>query len=121
LCELENTPFIRLSDRGPLGQILTAHLLEGGANLGSSVKVETYQMAKALVSHGAGITIVDEVTARSSGHQNVQVKKLKPELTFNITLMSLENTPLSIVSQRFVNHLKPQLQSFLKQPFYHKP
>ncbi|MFT5140891.1 MAG: DNA-binding transcriptional LysR family regulator [Lysobacterales bacterium] len=121
LSDLRKFPFIKLSDRGPLGQLLTKHLEASDVQLKSSVKVETYQMAKALVAHGAGVTIVDEITARSSGHRNVQFKKLNPELNFNITLLTLESTPLSIVSQRFVSHLKPRLQSFLKQPLFLKP
>ena len=112
---LEHLPFIELSDRGPLGRLLMSKLKGERSMLASSVKAETYQMAKALVASGAGAAVIDEITARSTGHDNVRVWRLEPVLNFDVGLMHLESTPLSIVAQRFVSHLKGQVIRFLGQ------
>jgi hypothetical protein len=39
---------------------------------------------------------------------------LQPPLHFNIALLHLDNEPLSIVTQRFVEHLKIVVAKFLK-------
>jgi DNA-binding transcriptional LysR family regulator len=116
LDQLLDSPFIQLSDRGPLGQLLTASLKSQKVSFNPVVRAETYQFAKALAANGVGMTIIDEVTARSSGHENVCSRKLDPELTFNIALLRLESTPLSIVLQRFIAHLKREVRTFLDQP-----
>ena len=77
-------------------------------------KVETYQMAMALVAHGAGVAIIDEITAKSSGHKDVVAWKLQPALKFSAGLLHVESEPLSIVTQRFVEHLKLAVSDFLK-------
>jgi hypothetical protein len=79
-------------------------------------KVETYQMAKALVAQGAGVSIIDEITARSTGHRDVVAWKLYLLLEFNIALLHLESELLSIVTQHFVEHLKTAVDTFLKAP-----
>ena len=112
--DLAGLPFINLSDRGPLGRLLTTRLEDSGIGLQSTVRAETYQMAKALVAHGAGVTIIDEITARSTGHKDVIVWRIEPVLHFNVALLHLENAPLSVVAQRFVAHLRTQVREFLQ-------
>ena len=74
---------------------------------------ETYQVAKSLVSHGAGVTIADEITARSSGHDNVRFWPLEPELRFRISALHSENAPMSLITLSFLEFLKQYLEDFL--------
>ena len=119
--EIQKLPFIRLNESGPLGQLLNSELEASGLEFKSAVREETYQVAKALVAHGAGVTLIDELTARSSGHPNVRAYRLDPELRFNIGLMRLESTPLSIVSQRFVRFVSDHVRNFLRKPLNERP
>ena len=112
--DLDGMPLISLSTRSPLGRLLGNRIDSGKIRFRSVAKVETYQMAKALVAHGAGIAIIDEITAKSMGHQNVVARLLKPELHFNVALLHIESEPLSIVTQRFVEHLQSAVGKFLK-------
>lgn len=112
--ELDGMPLISLSTRSPLGRLLGNRIDSGKIRFRSVAKVETYQMAKALVAHGAGVAIIDEITARSAGHNKVVARRLEPELLFNIALLHIESEPLSIVTQRFVEHLQSTLGKFLK-------
>jgi DNA-binding transcriptional LysR family regulator len=78
--------------------------------------VETYQMAKALVAHGAGMALIDEITARSSGHDNVSARYLDPPLQFEVSILHTVADPVSILTQRFIRHLKTEVSHFLQTP-----
>ncbi len=112
--DLNGLPFIDLNTRSPLGRLLASRMEANNIQFQNITKVETYQMAKALVAHGAGVSIIDEITAKSTGHKDVVAWKLQPPLQFNIALLHLESEPLSIVTQRFVGHLKSAVNAFLK-------
>ena len=112
--DLNGLPFIDLNTRSPLGRLLASRMEANNIQFQNITKVETYQMAKALVAHGAGVSIIDEITAKSTGHRDVVAWKLQPPLQFNIALLHLESEPLSIVTQRFVEHLKSAVNAFLK-------
>jgi len=114
LKDLDGMPFIDLNIRSPLGRLLASRMQANNIQFKNIARVETYQMAKALVAHGAGVSIIDEVTAKSTGHKDVIARKLQPPLHFNIALLHLESEPLSIVTQRFVEHLKSAVGTFLQ-------
>jgi DNA-binding transcriptional LysR family regulator len=114
--ELACKPFIKLSSRSPLGQLLDNHIDNLGIEPRIVANVETYQMAKSLVAHGAGVALVDEITARSSGHDNVIARRLDPPMHFNVAIMHAESDPISVVTQQFIDHLKTETQRFLTVP-----
>jgi len=111
---LDGMPLISLNTRSPLGRLLANRIDSGDIRFKSVAKVETYQMAKALVAHGAGVAIVDEITARSMGYNNVVAWQLEPELKFNVALLQVESEPLSLVTKRFIEHLKSEIGDFLR-------
>jgi DNA-binding transcriptional LysR family regulator len=113
LRDLDGLPLINLSKRSPLGMQLGNHIDTSKIKFHSVARVETYQMAKSLVAHGAGVAIVDEITARSLGHENVIPRQLEPELQFRVAMLKNENEPLSIVAQKFVGHLSSAVDEFL--------
>ena len=111
--DLRGHPFIGLNSRGPLGQILSTYLGPVEDDLNIVTWSETYHVAKALVACGSGVTIADEVTAKSAGHSGLQILPLQPELRFSIKAMHLEAVPLSVAAQNFVKHLSASLDDFL--------
>lgn len=114
LNDLDEIPFISLNIKSPLGTLLARRLNTKEVPLKAVAKVETYQMAKALVAYGAGVTVVDEITAKSTGHRDVVAWKLDPPLHFSVAMLHVESEPLSIINQRFVEHLKLAVISFLQ-------
>ena len=106
-------PLVSLGKRSPLGKLLDHRLAASGIGFQTVAEVETYQMASALVAHGAGVSIIDEITARSMPRDTVVIHALEPELRFNVALLHVEAEPLSIVTQRFVDHLADALDAFL--------
>jgi DNA-binding transcriptional LysR family regulator len=111
--DLDGLDFINLDARGPLGRLLSNHIESSGAELNHVAHAETYQVAKALVSYGVGVTIVDEITALSSGHESTRRWPLEPEIRFGISALHLDKSPLSIVCQQFIGHFKDSLGRFL--------
>ena len=113
---LDGMSFVNLSTRSPLGQLLADHIETSNIQRKTVANVETYQTAKALVAHGAGVALIDEITARSSGHDTVNAQYLDPPLQFEISVLHTESDPSSIVIQRFINHLKTEITDFLQKP-----
>lgn len=112
--DIADKDFINLNTRSPLGRLLENHIKTSGVSLRSVAKVETHSIAAALVANGAGITIVDEFTARSMHGNDVKHWPLEPELQFGVAMLSKEDEPLSIATQRFIDHLKCATRRFLK-------
>lgn len=106
-------PFIGLNGRGPLGRALSQYLEPVEAELDVVIWSETYHVVKTLVTRGAGITVIDEVTARSGDTSSVQILPLNPSLRFDIKVLSLAAAPLSLAAQRFVEHLGITIREFL--------
>jgi DNA-binding transcriptional LysR family regulator len=106
-------PFIGLNGRGPLGRALSLYLEPVEASLDVVIWSETYHVVKSLVARGAGITVVDEVTARSGDTSGMQILPLEPPLPFDIKALSLAAAPLSIATQNFVQHFGIAIRQFL--------
>ena len=116
LDDIADQPFIKLDSRGPLGQLLSAQVESSGLQLNTVANVETYHVAKALVSNHAGVTITDEVTAKSEGYANIVVRPLSPTLRFKISALRSDKMPLSVVSKKFLTHVDKCIQDFLNRP-----
>lgn len=114
--DLDGLRFINLNARSPLGQLLATHTEANNIQFQTVASVETYQMAKALVAHGAGAALIDEITARSSGHDNVIARYLDPPLGFEVSILHSVSDPLSVITQRFIKHLKMEMKAFLQRP-----
>lgn len=112
--ELADHRFIGLNSRGPLGQLLSTKLTTSNVELNIVARTETYHVAKALVAFGSGISIADEITARSSTGGEVRVLPLEPALEFDIRALHLSSTPLSLLANHFVDHLQETIVEFLK-------
>ena len=114
--DIADLPFIGLSRRGPLGRMLSAHLDSREEGLNKIIYTETYHVAKALVARGVGVTIIDGITAGSAGHENVRSWPLDPPLTYSVSAVRNDCTPLSIVARRFIDHLREAVRGFLGGP-----
>jgi DNA-binding transcriptional LysR family regulator len=114
LQDLVGLPFISLDNQGPLDRFLTKYVDESDIQLKSVVTAGSYQLAKAFVSHGMGVCIADEVTARSGGHDGLEIRELTPALKFRISALHTDQESTSLICKDFIDHLKCSLQTFLK-------
>ncbi len=111
--QLADFPMIQLSERGPLGKLLTQHFHALKIDPPTIATVETYQMAKALAARGVGVCLVDEITARSSEHLETQCFELDPPIEFEVVAMFAQAAPLPLVTQRFYDALRSGITQFL--------
>ena len=112
--DLVDEPFIALNGRGPLGRALSDYMASPLTEFNVVAWTETYHVAKALVACGAGITIADDVTARSLVAGDVKRLQLEPALRFDVKALHLSNAPLSIAAKRFIKHLGTHVKRFLR-------
>lgn len=113
LQDLAGLPFISLDNQGPLDRFLTDHIEANDVRLESVVTAGSYQLAKAFVSHGMGVCIADEVTARSGDFENVVIRELELDLKFRISALHTDQESTSLVCSEFIEHLKLSLKEFL--------
>lgn len=113
LDDLRDRPFIGLNSRGPLGQALNDYLEEANIDPQFVAWTETYHVAKALVASGAGITITDEITARSRFAGDLVMLPLKPAVKFDIALLQRADAPLSLAAKDFRAHLGKCVKAML--------
>ncbi len=106
LSQLQNLPFVRLNNRGPLGQLLDSYLDSADASLDVVAATETYQIAHALVSRGIGVSIVDEITAKSNSSPDVEAIPLRSPLSFDVCAVQSSHSRSSKTTDIFLSHAK---------------
>lgn len=115
ISDLAGLPFIRLDNKSALDRLLITHIETSGVELDVRAVAGSYRIAKAMVAHGIGVTITDNVTARSAGHEGLSIHELEPELGFRIAALHVDQTPLSLLCRKFVDHLKANLGHYLHE------
>lgn len=113
VADLAGLPFIALNSRGPLGRALSDYIAAQEVDLDVVAWSETYHVATALVAQGVGVTIADELTARSGPAAGVRRFELEPELQFQVGLLHLDSMPLSVAASRFASQLGEVVRQFL--------
>lgn len=76
-----------------------------GASPVSRLTVQTYQLARALVEAGVGMTIVDPFTAASADRSRVRLRPLAPTIAVQLYLLTAANAPLAQSARRLVKYL----------------
>ena len=111
--DLADLPFVGLSLRDPLGQLLQQHVDYLDERFRPQILVESSQVAMALVGEGAGLAIVDEVTARSMAGERVAIIQLEPAIQFEIALMRAAGRPQTAPAAAFEEYLGEQVRQFV--------
>jgi DNA-binding transcriptional LysR family regulator len=111
---LRDRDIVGLSGSGPVGDLFGAALALRATPVKEIVSVQTFYLAAALVRHGAGVAVVDELTARASvGVGELDFRRFDPPLQFSITALHLQDRPLSSLADGFLNMLKAVLMETL--------
>ena len=113
ISDLAGLPFIRLDNKSALDRLLITHIESSGVELDVRAVAGSYRIARAMVAHGIGVTITDNVTARSAGHERISIHELEPELSFRIAALHVDQAPMSLQCRKFVEHLRANLDQYL--------
>ena len=111
--DLAGLPFIRLDNKSALDRLLITHIESSGVELDVRAVAGSYRIARAMVAHGIGVAITDNVTARSAGHEEISIHDLEPELCFRIAALHVDQSPMSLQCRNFVEHLRANLGQYL--------
>jgi len=116
IAALEDYPIIALNDKSVLGRVLNNKLADTFVRpVDSRFVVETYHLAKRLVNNGAGIAIIDEITAFSGGTRGLQFKAIEPRIDVDISVVTRLNEASSGYASRYMEILSSAISSFISQ------
>ena len=104
MASLSEYRFISLNARSPLGRLLMDQQKLRDLDYNVIAEVETYHIAKSLVSRGMGIAIVDEITAFSEDSEHVKIARLKHPVKYDVHALTLAGDPVPLVCQEFIRH-----------------
>lgn len=96
---------VGLQSDDPLAGLLHHAGEASGQPLASRITVQTYQLARALVEAGVGMTLVDPFTAASADLDKVRVRPLTPQVSVNLHLLSAASAPLGQAARRLVKFI----------------
>ncbi|ALT79028.1 LysR family transcriptional regulator [Paucibacter sp. KCTC 42545] len=99
------TELIGLGADDPLSDVVQSAAEAQGRPLHSRLTVQTYQLARALVEAGVGMTVVDPFTAASADRSRLSLRPLAPAVPVHLYLLSAANAPLAQTSRRLVKYL----------------
>lgn len=99
---------IRLTDSGFVGSLFDSEISDEQPGA-STISVQTYYVAAALVRRGAGFAIVDEFTARANLGGDLDFRPLAGGAKFDVFCTHLSSSPLSRLARDFVTTLEKTL------------
>lgn len=102
IAQLQGRDVVGLASSGPIGDLLADALERHGVGIHEVVSNQTYYLAAALTRCGAGMTVVDEFTARASIDAEVGCRPIEPSIRFRIECVHLEDRPPSHTAETFI-------------------
>lgn len=110
---LAGQPMIGIAMHDALGNMLQSNLAQVEPAPNITVRVQTYQLAHALVAQGEGLALVDPFTARCSGRDCVQTRPLKLRLDVVLYALYRTDSPLNPVQERFLELVRQRARKLL--------
>src|SRR3546814_15687518 len=102
LSMLDGRNMVGLTASGPVGDAFTTELKRHGVVIHEVVSNQTFYIAAALTGCGAGMTVVDEFTARAGPEASVRFLPLDPPIRFTDQCVILEDRPPSSAAEGFI-------------------
>lgn len=113
LSDLEHLPLITLNEKSVLGQLLHRKLEDAFSEpVDAQIIVETYHIAKRLVQQGAGVAIIDSITAYSGDTSKLAFRKISPSIDVNVDIITRINEPMAKFRKEFVQCVSDAVQGF---------
>lgn len=104
--DLIDQPFIGYGTDIPIGRLVKKLLADRNIVLRPAVEVQQIHVACALVQAGAGIALLDEITALGPVWTNVVFRPVEPTAYTPISIVHGMYEPLSRLAQRFIETLE---------------
>lgn len=103
---MDGREVVGLTASGPVGDALASELRRNNVAIREVVSNQTFYTAAALTRHGAGMTVVDEFTARATVQDDVSFRPFAPPIRFNVDCVFLEDRRPSNAAEEFISLFK---------------
>ena len=107
---LDGRDVVGLTASGPIGEALANELLRRDVVVREVVSNQTFYTAAAMTRHGAGMTVVDEFTARATANGDVSFRPFAPPIRFNVDCVFLEDRRPSKAAEEFISLFKSVIE-----------
>lgn len=114
--ELSGERIVGIATRDSLGRELHRHFENLSPPPEIAIGVQTYQLARTLVSTGHGLALADPFTAISNGHDSLQIRPLAPELPVTLHAVYRADAELHPVQTRFLDCVRRVLTEMFDVP-----
>ena len=104
IAEIESE-VIGLAGDDPLANVLHNASEAQGTPLRCRLTVQTYQLARALVEAGVGMTVVDPFTAASADRKTVRLRPFVPAMSVQVFLLTASSAPLAQTARKLVKYI----------------
>ncbi|ART79081.1 LysR family transcriptional regulator [Oceanisphaera avium] len=112
LAQLSGKKLIGLEDKEGLGGLLETHLQRLAPPVRIAIRVQTYQLARHMVTAGQGIAIVDPFTAAQAS-PSLSARALTPSIPVTLYSVSRKNEVLNASQQFFIEQVQQQAHVLL--------
>jgi len=102
---------IGIWDSGPLGEKVWNRLTSLNTEIISSMQVDTYYIATALVSEGVGCCTIDKITAEANLDENIGLASFVPPINFRIKALYADSQPLPRICQDFIQFVGSEIEN----------
>jgi DNA-binding transcriptional LysR family regulator len=113
---LAGQPMIGIAVQDALGRMLQSHLTQIEPPPRTSVWVQTYQLACALVAQGEGLALVDPFTALRGAGAAVQTRPLKLQLDVVLYALYRVDSALNPMQKQFLERVSQLARNMLASP-----
>ena len=104
-------PLIAFSPDTPQGRFIAQWCREHDAQPQSQIEVRSGQVACAMAATGAGVAIVDNLTARAWRGQKLGFRPISRGPSYDVFAVRNENYPPSVLETAFVERVKAQFKA----------
>ena len=113
---LDGRDMVGLANSGPISDLIEHTLESKQIKVHEVVSNQTYYLAAALTRYGAGMSIIDEFTARASAANRLEFRPLEPAMRFQIECVYLEDRPPSHLAEAFIEEFRGSLNAAKGKP-----
>ncbi len=106
---LQDRDMVGLASSGPIGDLFASEVEHQGIRIREVVSNQTYSLAAALTRCGAGMSVLDEFTARANAGGRLLARPLEPEIDFRVECVYLEDRPPSKAANEFIKQFQRSL------------
>lgn len=111
--DLDGEPFIALEPHHMTYSRLATVFSEWSSSFNVRANVQLFLPACVLVSNGAGVSVIDPITAKLNSHRAIKIIPFEPAIPFALAIARPMDSPLSLLAESFIELIKKEYSEYL--------